>query len=284
MELEEQHVVTVFCKGAHASASQASKYSKSGVHYTMNDGRIEHAQCHYANNVLRNIYVSGETYETEYSWSWWPRYWFGYLFSIVAMWWLGITGASPWHTKTDVMELGGPTDVFEYVTTVRRAIAEHPGHRVVLFGHSLGASTVISSLCSFTSEEHALIDFVLLEAPFDTIEHVVYKRMGRFIGRINLTILSIMTNYNSEHATPIQYTRSMLFPRQLHIAFVMSHADTVVPRECTEKLIQSLRKCRQEKLSILELQQSNHCAMSLGSGSDQRRYVDFVNRLYEGEK
>ncbi|CCW63110.1 unnamed protein product [Phytomonas sp. EM1] len=154
---------------------------------------------------------------------------------------------------------------------------------LVLFGCSRGATTCFYTSMKLPPHLAAYVSLIILEAPFDTLEHVI--RSSSWFPSLARWFFNSFCDFRGEESEATAYTYD---PKRVHlrcpIAFVISTRDSRVPNCCTQTLIHQLR----EKLvpypipavEVLTLKHSRHSCMAVGNRQDQDAYVAFVEKLY----
>jgi hypothetical protein len=206
------------------------------------------------------------------------------------------------HMHLTKIDIGGDLDQAECLRTIRRAVAEvereyqkqcsiestggRPSavkrKKIVLFGTSRGAATIFAVAMQLPEELAKYISLVVVEAPFDTVESVL--RATSYLAPIQLYLLQKIGTYKGDdHSTPLS---SIINQRSTHlqcpIAFITSDRDRRVPKSLTLNLMRALRENHPHvTIHHLELHFSHHSAMSINNAEDRRRYVQFMEHLYD---
>jgi len=284
------HIVTVFCQGNGASRAQAAKYAgPQGLNLLTSEGYVERVFIRDAPPLLHNLFVYPELSDVGHGFSCNPLHWITHLVQLFVLWYFGVQGASAHHTHPTEMNVGGDQDVAEYLIGVRDAIRVHPQKRIVLFGCSRGAATVLVAVNRLTVEERRHIALVVTEGPFDTVPHVAHciarvdgwfpDPLATWRTEWMLRLLSRFAKYRPEQESPLQAVQT--WPLDTPLAVVRSRVDDVVPEECTLPLLARLRERSHPHLHELILQKSGHTNMSCGDAADRASYLEFMRGLYE---
>ena len=91
--------------------------------------------------------------------------------------------------------------------------------------------------------------------------------------------LSKATQYRVNGVSPIKSVDNL--PEEVPIVFITSYADKNVPKQCTDQVVEALRKRGKNPIHYLVLKNSTHNIYSLGNGEDQKRYRSFLHGLYK---
>jgi hypothetical protein len=228
--------------------------------------------------LLHNIYDYPELDDVGYGWSWNPLHGLMLGVSFVQQQYFGVENAPLHHIYVSNLNLGGQNDVLQHQRALSECIAKEilpNGKKLVLFGCSRGASTTFTSVATCAENLKSIIKLVILEAPFDTVDNVIEQ--STWFPALAKAALKL-TAYSDEQMSPL--TAAQLFPLEIPVAFITSVVDTRVPIQCTQNLIDVLRKRGHPNLHHLELQNSPHSSMSLADPTDQKNYLEFVNYLY----
>ncbi len=264
--------VTVFAQGNGASRAQAAKYTTEGV--MIHKRSVQYA---HANPVVHNVWESAEMRDIGYGWSWWPLHWLFLAVSWLHFWWHGVEGAEPHYVRVTRLSVAGDDDVAQYQEALRDAMRHEPQKRIVAFGTSKGAATVLVAVATLEADEQARIALVVAEAPFDTLPNVMRLRFGA-AAPLLYWLLRTLALVRHDQLSPLQAVARL--PLTLPLVFVSSEADTVVRPLLTRNLVDALLKRGHRDVHHLVLRDSPHGAMSLGRGTDQHFYVEFMAQMY----
>ncbi|CCW66204.1 unnamed protein product [Phytomonas sp. Hart1] len=154
---------------------------------------------------------------------------------------------------------------------------------LVLFGCSRGATTCFYTSMKLPCYLAAYVSLIILEAPFDTLEHVIqasswFPSLARFF-------FNSFCDYHGKNEETMAYSYD---PKQVYlrcpVAFILSKRDSRVPNGCSETLIHQLRAHfvphQIPAVEVLILENSRHPCMAVGNQQDQEKYVAFVEKLY----
>lgn len=183
------------------------------------------------------------------------------------------------HCPVTEMNVSGRLDVEQHRRMVKKCMDKHPLKKLVLFGCSRGASTTLISFVQMDKLVQKQIRLVILEAPFDTVSDVVRKRFYTVGGVIVENFLSTFGTYEKDQLTPLESISR--FPLNTPVAFIYSKSDTVVPPECTENLINVLKKRGHKKLHTLVFTRGQHQSLSIDDVGNMITYKNFVEKLYD---
>lgn len=282
---DTSHIVTVFCQGNGASRAQGTKYAgPGGMIVRLDDSpnyRLDHVYIENSPRLLYNLYAWPDLDDIGYGVSWNPVHWISALaHDVVLKMGYNLRGMhSRPHNRPTYLNVAGERDVAQYLDAVRQCIATEPTRRIVLFGTSRGASTVLLAMRHLSTEEKSHIALALVEGPFDTIQHVTDWRFGRAAPLVRWAMRTFAL-YREDQASPLEALRHAEFPLDIPLAFIRSKVDTVVPEECTRPLLIALKARNHPALHELVLERSHHSRMSLDDARDQESYLRFVYDLY----
>lgn len=281
-------IVTVFCQGNGASRHQAAKYAgpdgmdvrlykESGRRFNKDTVSIANAP-----RILWNMYVWDELDDISYNRTWNPTHWAGMIaHAVMHKWGYNLRGMHtlPYNLPTR-LNVAGEQDVEQYLKAVRDCITEHPTKRIVLFGTSRGASTVLVALRHLSPENRKHIALVLVEGPFDTMHHVTNWRYGHAAPLLRW-LLKTFALYSETQKSPLDVVRDPHFPVNIPLGFIRSAVDTIVPPECTRTLFGALQQRGHPHLYELVLERSHHSRMPIDDEKDQEQYLRYVYDLYK---
>lgn len=269
-------IITFFFQGNGESRAQASLYAgPQGIKVMVEDDEVD-VHCAEAPCLLHNIWQYPELQDVTYN-PWNPLLWVIKPIRSVVNWYRGIEGAVAHAPVLREWNVGGTSDVQQYLFWFRDLIATAPpSKKIVLFGCSRGASTAFTAVAQMTPDEHQRISLVILEAPFDSVEHVIER--STWLPSLQMGLLNTCTAYNPADMSP--QMASDQWPLTVPVAFVTSDADTRVPKSLTQNLITRLLERGHENVHHCELQTSHHILFPLHNPEDQQRYFDFVNAMY----
>ena len=280
-QFDKQNVVTVYFQGNRAPRTQAAKYAgKQGLDVYVSNGQVEHVFNPDAPQLLHNLFLYPELNDVEYGFSYNPLHWCSKVAHQVCHWYFNLYGtACVPHTSWSLMNIAGPEDVVQCLNAIKACIKHHPDKRIVLFGTSRGAATILLTLPRLDEQERSHIAFVVAEAPFASVSSLAYEYSERLAPHF-LTFLEKTSRFQREQPSPLEAVTSEAFPLHIPLLFVTSEADTTVPVSNTMQLIEVLKERKHESLSHLKLQYSHHSLMSLQDKRDQDAYFDEMQRLY----
>ena len=274
------NIITVFFQGNGAPRSQAAMYAgNEGLDVMVNDN-LEHVYIPDAPLLLHNIFTYPELNDVGYGFTLNPLHHLTKLKNWAMAYYLDIHGSSLAHNFVTNMNIGGNEDVNQLIDAIDNCVKVHPEKKIVLFGCSRGASTVVTTLAKLQQlQRQDLLDrikLVIVEAPFDSVENVIKTRS--WFPSPTMYAINRFTSYDEKQMSPIDAVSSETFPLNIPIAFVMSELDTTVPIENTQNLISILKNKNHPNLHELVLKNCNHFAMPLSD--DREEYVKFVESLY----
>lgn len=284
-DVPRDDIITIYFQGMQTSRSQAAKYAGSlGLHTKINH-KTEHIYIPNAPLILHNIYLYDELEDTSYGYTLNPLQLIYKCLSFLKIryfniWQTNLQRPSVPHHYFSNLNAGGDQDRNQFLNAIKLCIEEYPDKKIVLFGTSRGAATVLASLPFLTEVERIHIKLVLVEAPFDTLPNILKYQFGR-LSSLPLYLLEKFGKYRPGQFSPLDSVSDDKFPLDLPIGFITSEVDNVVPKVHTTKLINKLKERNHTKLHLLELQNSGHSSMSVGDSTDQKLYIEFVNKLYD---
>ncbi|AYU82085.1 hypothetical protein CGC21_38055 [Leishmania donovani] len=270
------------------------------------------ATCRIAPRLLHGVLDSPEVAEVRHR-GWYrtlnPLHWGLVVKELLACWWFSVRPFQWCYSEPGRTNIAGMRDQAAFTREVRRGVrhmkvataAETHGDQagvearestsmrsnkkhLVLFGLSRGATTCFYSAMKLSPEEAKHVSLVLVEAPFDTLDHVIDASC--WIPRLMRWFVRSFADWRGTREEKLAYDFD---PKEVHlrcpIAFVMSVKDKRVPNECTQALIDRVRRELVPHVipavEVLVLQHSGHGTMAVGSKEDQGAYVAFVERLYD---
>jgi hypothetical protein len=273
--------VTIYVQGHMAPRYHGAKYAgPTGMDIRV-DGRDRRITVPKSKEMIPNMYIYNELNDVSYDCSCNPCHWWCSCAHWMNDWELGIEGNTRWpHNLMTKMNFGGSDDVAQCVLAVRTCIKE-TDKKIVLFGSSRGAATVLVALTLLTSEELERIGLVVAEAPFSSITSFIERMKLPIPTTWVLSILESFTQFERKQLSPLDAVQSESFPLSKPILFVTSLRDGVISPEETLLLIETLQKRGASNLHHLELKHSHHAAMSIQGKTDMELYYSTLHQLYE---
>ncbi|CAM40655.1 conserved hypothetical protein [Leishmania braziliensis MHOM/BR/75/M2904] len=305
--------------GASVSLSVASRTSPSsfGAAVQAADlGLIDppvlySATCRIAPRLLHGVLASPEVAEVRHC-GWYrtinPMHWVLTVKELITCWSFSVRPFQWCFSEPGRTNTAGIRDQAAFTREVRRAVrhikaaptAEPHNNRtdveareststtinkkhLVLFGVSRGATTCFYSAMKLAPEEAKHVSLVLVEAPFDTLDHVIDTSC--WVPCLMRWFVRSFSDWRGNQEERLAYDFD---PQKVHlrcpVAFVMSVKDTRVPISCTQALIDRVQRELVPHVipavEVLVLKNSRHATMAVGSKEDQDAYVAFVERLY----
>jgi dienelactone hydrolase len=281
MEEEDKPIVSIFFQGHLAPRYHGTKYAgPKGMDIKVGK-EVRRVSIPTSKEMLPNLYPYNELNDISYEPTCNPLYWcFSCAHRSVSNK-LGVEGNVEYpHNLWYRVSLGGSEDVAQCIIAIRSCIKDNPTKKIVLFGASRGASTVLVALTMLSNEEVDRIGLVVAEAPFSSLPSII-ESMG-FNLNIALTFLEWTTQVRRDQMSPLQAVQSESFPLNVPILFVTSLVDEAIPPEDTQLLIDAIIKKRgPDNLHHLELKYSNHSSMSTQNDKDKELYYTTLHDLYE---
>ena len=267
-------IVTVYFQGFLASRSQAASYAgPEGLDVYISPDKKEHIYSPKSNKILHNIYATKDLDDTSYESSLNPLHLVLKAKSFVSNTYYDVHGATLSHNYVTEDNVAGADDVKQNIEQIKKCIEEFPDKKIVLFGASRGAATMVTTLANLDENTISHIKLAIVEAPFDTVESVI--EASSYIPSLTMGLLRTCTKYKDEQQSPLDAVKNDAFPLDLPIAFVTSKTDNRVPNANTQKLIDVLEGKNHKKLHKLVLEDQHHSTMFRDP-----RYIDFVEELY----
>jgi hypothetical protein len=271
-----ENITTLFSQGMWASRSQAAKYTREGV---MVEGQL--VTYSGANDIVYNVLEYPELRQVGTEWSFNPLYILMQCVTYLRSWYYWSWGEVGYHVHVSRIDVAGATEVAEHREAWMAQnwkLDKQHRRQLVLFGTSRGADTTLISVAISHPYERRHLRLVVLEAPFDSVEHALKYRWGSDMGQLVFDAMRQWTNYSDTAMTPVM--AAWHFPLDVPVLFITSAADTVVHRNQTRYLIDILKTRKHPAVHHLELEHSSHWAMSLGNGEDQIKYTRFMAQMY----
>lgn len=282
-----QNVVTVYAPGIGAAHHQAAKYAgSSGVPTSVSEtvgSKPTVTKIDIAPALIYNVYER-RTDDVVYVKSgslgdyltMVPR-----LPQIVSDFSYGMINPPNWFVLPYKWDFAGDQTSKTYAETVEKCAEANPDKKIVLFGSSNGASTICAALPKLSQTVLGRVALVVLETPYDELEHVVAKRYGK---KWLVDALPWFTRYKRDQPTPIQGVKKL--PNNVPVAFVTVKGDTHVDNSCTKALITALKTARSalkdDRVHHLELVGgAGHYDASINNVADARDYKRFMDELYD---
>jgi dipeptidyl aminopeptidase/acylaminoacyl peptidase len=277
---DKDQIATVFFQGNMSSRSQAANYAgEVGLDVKISDDNIERVYRPDAPLILHNIFPSKDLNDVGYGFSINPLHMLLQCKSLIVNTYCNIKGSSISYSYVMENNVGGKEDVEQNIRAIEECIEANPNKKIVLFGCSRGAATMVVTLANLKDELLQHIKLVIVEAPFDSVENVVNS--SSYFPKLIMNYLETCTKYDRMQQSPLEAVNSDSFPLEIPIAFITTKVDDRVPVENTMRLIYALKKKGHSDLHHLMLDNSHHALMHSHNEEDVKKYVDFVNDLYE---
>lgn len=269
------------------------------------------AVCRVAPRLLHHVLPSPEVTEMRHR-RWYctinPVHWLLTLKEVMTCLWFSTRPLQWCYSEHGRTNLGGARDQAYFINEVRRAVmmitseeaaAEKrgaasiaaspvpsivPKKHLVLFGASRGATTCFYAAMRLPRVLAQYVSLVILEAPFDTLEHVI--NASCWFPRLVTWYFRSFCDWRGvkEERDAYDFDAAAVQLR-CPIAFVISKRDARVPNACTQVLIDRVRRELVPHIipavEVLVLKHSRHPCMAVGNREDQDAYVSFVERLYQ---
>lgn len=274
LSINTEDIITIFAQGMMSPRSQAASYTSKGIDINGKNVHIPNAP-----DIIYNPFSYDELQDINYDWSINPVHIIFNLIHYAKSYYLNIHNESFYHSNLTELNIAGRDDVIQYQKAIRSCIDMCPTKKIVLFGCSRGASTIISSvgLLHDINEIKKHIGIIILEGPFDSVENVLEQRS--YFSGAQLFALENFSKYNKDFPSPLTVAKTD-FPLDIPVAFITSKVDTTVPPQCTQNIINALCQREHKHLYHLVLERSPHGMMSLYDVEDRKSYQHFVNSLY----
>ena len=161
------------------------------------------------------------------------------------------------------------------IETLKNHIKNIDGN-VVLFGHSMGASTIINYMAQYNPKN---VKAVVLEAPFDTIEHVIRNKIGwlRKLGLGSLYLSLAHPEYDKYGIRPGNVAHR-IHPT-VPVIFIHSKKDSLIPVTSSRRMYNAMKKNGHAKVHIFELEEATHTNAS--NCTDSANYQRVVHAFYK---
>lgn len=161
------------------------------------------------------------------------------------------------------------------IDTLKKEI-EHIKDDCILFGRSMGAATIINYLATYKPTN---IKAVILEAPYDCIENVIWSKIGplQWLGLGKAFTATQYPQYNSNGIKPSKCIHTI--STDIPVLFVHSKKDSLIPVSCSRGLYKNLKKMGHKKVYLLELNNADHNDAT--TSSDANMYQRVVHAFYK---
>jgi hypothetical protein len=172
-------------------------------------------------------------------------------------------------------------DIAIFHATYMAHQAQYPGTRIIAYGDSRGAATILNWLAK---HQPTKVGAAVLEGIFDTVEHSI-KHFLYDDKPSNATVCLhsifsfVFGSYNSKGPFPVHFVETV--PLDIPILFVTSLKDGLVASQSTIKLYQRMRLRGAQKVHLLVLQHAYHPEYMMGNTSDKNLYETVVHAFYK---
>lgn len=156
----------------------------------------------------------------------------------------------------------------------------NPEQKIILFGWSRGASTIVTTLPQLTPQETNRIAAIVLQSPFDTIEAIAYFKckwhwLVRFV-HCKL-VPAFFGKYDPTGITPLAAVETLQqYHKTIPIFFVYAMKDSLVPWHSSARLFIALQKNGHEHMCLVELLQGDHNTL-FNNRESRYRYRDSLH-------
>ena len=289
-------IMTVYYPGFTAPRSQAAKYvaHEDGVTVLGPDEEGEGetsplyvARVKGAPRLLHNVFPAREPPELYRGWTLNPIGWVQYTIDSSRTKVLTIENCPGSMMSLTRVNMGGRHDQAECRRTIVKAVevAKTTGKKIVLFGTSRGAATILSTALQLPAELAKWVALVICEAPFDSVNNIVTK--SSWFPKITLGLLRGVGTVEADgiHPDPLQVISTLSpdkpIPLKCPFVFVSSGGDRRVPASHVQNATDALIKA-QPQLEVLQLklESSHHSLFSMDNSKDQAKYLAFMKEVY----
>eukprot|EP00758_Cryptobia_borreli_P000085 Tbor_TRINITY_DN10122_c0_g1::TRINITY_DN10122_c0_g1_i1::g.17261::m.17261 len=296
---KRENIATIAFPGFLASRAQVSKYTGPDAVVILDrsdESKVYFSTtCALSTRLIHNVVPLPDVDEIQEGWRWNPIYWPSMLHCVASRWYFRTPDRPISHTLWRKINLAGEKDQECCERDIRKSIQrldeelqgdkeqnsvnKKKAKKIVLFGFSRGAATIMHTALKLPKDIAKRIDLVVLEAPFDSLQQVLND--SSISPSLVLSALRLVGTLSPEEAYNFPEVTHLRCP----IAFITSDADTRVPKKTTLRCIDAV-KARYYPHSIpsiehLELKYSRHPLMSLGHYEDRLNYIDFMQKLYD---
>ena len=301
------HIATVVFPGFLASFGQACKYTgPDAVTVLDREDRskvIATVRCQFSPRVLHNVLPAPDVRENALGWSFTPLGLFSCLKTAGTRWFFRMPDLPMVHSVASLNNMGGAHDQADCVARITDALAQIDAEaeaeegssvqseeesnsttskkkkekrKLVLFGFSRGAATVLHTALKLPEAIASRISLVVAEAPFDTFEGVMAD--SSWFPSVNRALFNAIARPSDPSAYDFPPSTHLRCP----IAFITSEGDTRVPPKTTQRCIDAVR-ANYPHIAVehLELRKARHPVMTYSNRPDMDAYIAFMEGLYD---
>lgn len=222
-------------------------------------------------NTIQRPVITNEPYDIStnsiFRYLMWPFYRLIFIYQ-------DIRGVFPYSVVPWKINIGQEKDIEHGIKTFREL---DDYKRIILYGRSRGCAVAIGVLANLSWVEVQRIEAIILEAPFDSVEHVLNTRFHWIFSGIIRILLRYLTLYRKDGVSPYQNVAKL--PKDVPILIVSSKADKVIHPECTESLCKRMEECNLHIARIV-LENSSHSGFAQDNIDDMIKYHDEVQNFY----
>ena len=167
------NIKTIFYPGMSSSHWQSTKYAgPEGVEtsFTLNNNSVSFkSYVPNAPRLLHNIIKYEEISEVKYGWNSNPLYWPFYIKSIILRYYYNIFGACNYHIDYSNISIAGHHAQKQLENRIDMAIEKYPNDKIVIFGTSRGASTILRTVSELPKEKYDKISLVIFDLKIEDL-------------------------------------------------------------------------------------------------------------------
>jgi hypothetical protein len=276
---DRPNIVTFISVGHASSHANATKYAgKDGVPIIHNN-KVKVISDKYAPKIIHNIYAYPDNIDIIYKFSLNPVYFGQYCSNMVRCY--SREYLPPVH-YCDIFKanIGGDLDIKHHLKYFREMLTTIKDHqKVVLFGNCRGGAITLTSVAEMTPEEQSKISLVIVESVYTDVGTFIKNRYGEFFGDIMALNTTYFTKYTFNSKRPIDIIDN--FPLNVPVGFIASKSDDMLNYKSTLILHDKLIKRGHKNAHLCILENSDHVQMPIHNINDQKKYLEFVDMLYD---
>lgn len=148
----------------------------------------------------------------------------------------------------------------------------HPTADIILVGLSRGSVALLHFLASYDTDKLSTVKAVILESPFDTVDHVIDHVAQKYCwfvpksGNLLKKIVSKLPSFKTYGLPPLAYAKQI----SMDIPFLITYSleDKVVPAHATQAIIMALLQ-NKNNVTVVELEKGKHSTASF-----QKKFQD----------
>lgn len=284
--VDRPNIKTFISVGHTSSHVNATKYAGNNGIPIVYDNKIVKVYDKYAPTIIHNVYPYPEDMDIHYGYSLLPVFFLQNTQNLIRCYSRGYV--PPIHyCNIFQSNIGGKKDIDHYLRYFREMLKTvRNDEKIVLFGNCRGGAITIVALTYMTPEEQSKVSLVIVESVYMNVlnfltnpKSKVKKIFGEGLAKIIAIGLNGVTDFSYKDRSPIEAIE--LYPLNIPIGFIATNKDEFIDLSATVTMYEKLKNRGHSNVHLCILDEADHCQAPIHNLDDQKKYLDFVNMLYD---